>query len=293
MIVEERLLAPAKVNLYLRIVGRRPDGYHLVDSLIAPIELCDTVRVRVDPTAPETTILVTSDSKAAPGGPQNLAYRAAQLFLTHTGRAAAVDVTINKRIPVGGGLGGGSSDAAAVLLALNRLLGSRLGRPELAQIGGAIGADVAFFVYGLPAHVRGVGDQVSAVRLPSVPPLVVCWDRYLLSTKLVYSRVMLSLTRQPVTSNITTFASSGKPNPEMLVNDLEEPAAQIHPEVLSLKSRLMAEGASGALMTGSGAAVFGMWTDMRSAQGAATRLRRSGLWAEAVRVLAVSPAAAR
>ena len=293
MMLEERLLAPAKLNLYLRIVGRRPDGYHLLDTLMVPIDLCDSLHLRVDPSARDTTILVNSDCDAVPRGPENLAGRAAAVFLGHLARTAAVDITIDKHIPVGSGLGGGSSDAGAVLLALNRLFGLPLGTSELATIGAGIGADVAFFVRGLPAHVRGIGDQIAALNLPAVPPLVVCWDRYSLSTRLVYSRLTLSLTSRPVASNITNFISSGKPNPEMLVNDLEEPAAQIHPEVLALKSRLMAEGASGASMTGSGAAVFGMWTDLQSARRAAMRLRSSGLWAQAVRVLAASPAVAR
>lgn len=291
--LEERLLAPAKVNLYLRIVGRRADGYHLLDTLMAPIDLCDTLRLRVDPSVCDTTVLASSDCDTVPNGPENLAFRAAIVFLRHIGRTAAVDITIRKRIPVGSGLGGGSSDAAAVLLALNRTLGSPLNVPALTQIGATIGADVAFFVGGSPAHVGGIGDQVSPVSLPKLPPLVVCWDHYALSTQLVYSRVLLSLTSRPVASNITDFVSSGKPNPQMLVNDLEEPAAQIHPEVLALKSRLMAEGARGASMTGSGAAVFGMWTDLEAAQRAAIRLRRSGLWAQAVQVLAASPAVVR
>ncbi len=293
MPIEERLLAPAKVNLHLRILGRRADGYHLLDSLMAPISHYDVLTVRVTPRSHfgDPVVRVSSDSDAAPGGPANLAYRAAALYLSHIGRNAVVDIDIQKRIPVGSGLGGGSSDAATVRLALNRLLGAHLTIPELASIGGQIGADVTFFVYGSLARVGGVGEQVTPVTLPPMPPLVVCWDRYSLSTKLVYGRVVVSLTRPPLPSNITHFVSGGKPNPELLVNDLEQPAAQIHPEVLTLKLRLIEEGAIGALMTGSGAAVFGMWPDKAAAHEAALRLRQDGLWAEAVEVLAVSPAA--
>jgi 4-diphosphocytidyl-2-C-methyl-D-erythritol kinase len=290
---ETCLLAPAKINLYLRILGRRTDGYHLLDSLMVPISLFDeiVVRARRRSSARDAEIRVTSDSETAPGGPRNLAHRAAALFLTHASRTAAVDIHIRKHIPVGSGLGGGSSDAAAVLLALNWLLGRPFDTAELARLGSQLGADVPFFVYGSPAHVRGIGEQVLPVTLPALRSLVVCWDHYSLATKLVYASAALSLTSSAVVSNIPHFVSGGKPGPELLVNDLERPAAQIHPEVLALKSRLIEEGAIGALMTGSGAAVFGMWPDTESASGAALRLRQSGLWAESVEVLAVSPAA--
>ena len=148
-------------------------------------------------------------------------------------------------------------------------------------------------MHGLPAWVRGIGEQVSPVTLPALRSLVVCWDQYSLPTELVYGRVERSLTSSAVASNICGLFSGGKSNPELFVNDLEGAAAQIHPEVLALKSRLIEEGAIGALMTGSGAAVFGMWPDVRSASGAAVRLREHGLWAELVELLAVSPAAAR
>jgi 4-diphosphocytidyl-2-C-methyl-D-erythritol kinase len=293
MCEEARLLAPAKVNLYLRILGRRPDGYHLLDSLMVPISLFDEIVVRVErcSSARDAGIRVTSDSPAAPSGPGNLAHRAAALVLAHTGRGAAVDIRIHKHIPVGSGLGGGSSDAAAVLLALNRLLGHPLGTAELARLGSRLGADVPFFVHGSPSQVRGIGEEVSPVKLPGLPTLVVCWDQYSLATKLVYARVALSLTSSAVVSSIADFVSGGKLTPELLINDLEGPAAQIHPGVLALKSRLIEEGAIGALMTGSGAAVFGMWPDAESASGAAMRLRQSGLWAESVEALAASPAA--
>jgi 4-diphosphocytidyl-2-C-methyl-D-erythritol kinase len=288
-----RLLAPAKVNLYLRIVGRRADGYHLLDSLMVPISLFDELVIRAKrlPSARHAGVRVASDSQTAPGGPGNLAYRAAVLFLTHVKSNAAVDIHIRKHIPVGSGLGGASSDAAAVLLALNRLLGRPLDTAELERLGSQLGADVPFFIIGSPARVRGIGEDVSPVTLPALPPLVVCWNHYSLATKLVYARVARSLTRPAVVSNIMSFVRGDKPAPDLLVNDLEGPAAQIHPEVLALKSRLIEEGAIGALMTGSGAAVFGMWPDAESASNAAMRLRQSGMWAESVEALAASPAA--
>jgi 4-diphosphocytidyl-2-C-methyl-D-erythritol kinase len=288
------VLAPGKVNLCLRILGRRADGYHLLDSLMVPIGLYDELRIEIGPEMQATTggpvIEVTSDSNAAPGGAGNLVYKAAKLFLDEVARRVDVRVHIEKRIPVGSGLGGGSSDAAAILLALNRHLGDPYTTPQLAALGGRIGADVSFFVYGRPARVGGVGEQITALESGTTLPLVVCSDGYQLATKLVYSKVDLSLTRHRPDSNMPAFALDHEPISELLVNDLEAAAAQIHPDVLALKVQLLEAGALGALMTGSGSAVFGVFVDVEQAQQAAVALRKRGLWAEAVRTLNISPA---
>ncbi len=292
-ILEERVRTPAKVNLYLRVLGRRMDGYHFIDSLMVPISLCDDMQIRLGRARighGTPTITVTAGSADVPDGPPNLAYRAAQLFSSAVNTPLVVDIRIHKQIPVGSGLGGGSSDAAAVLLALNRLLGVRLHTGQLAEMGGKIGADVAFFVHGRPARVGGRGDEVTPVPFGTRLNLVVCWDRYPLSTRLVYSRLGRSLTRRQPLSNITRLVTGRQPFTDLLVNDLEAAAAQIHPEVLSLKARIVELGARGALMTGSGSAVFGLWPDGQSARHAALRLRQQGLWAEAVETLDVSPA---
>jgi 4-diphosphocytidyl-2-C-methyl-D-erythritol kinase len=284
--------APAKINLFLRIVGRRDDGYHLLDSLMIPIGLYDQLTMQIAPASQPTTpaVVVTSDADAVPDGPANLAHKAAEAFLKAVTRSLAVRIHIEKRIPVGSGLGGGSSDAAAVLLTLNDYLGRPYSPAQLAALGGRIGADVSFFIYGCPARVCGIGEQIAPLGVQTALPLVVCSDGYALSTKLVYSKVSLSLTTPRPDSNITPLVIDPKAISELLVNDLEAAAVQIHAEVLSLKARLMDEGALGALMTGSGSAVFGVFGDATQAQRAATALRRQGLWAEAVETLDMSPA---
>lgn len=295
-LLETQILAPAKVNLFLRVLGRRADGYHFLDSLIAPISLYDEISIRLAPPAQpsmtQSEIAVTSDSAAAPGGDANLAYRAAALLLERADYRTAVDIHIRKRIPVGSGLGGGSSDAAAVLLVLNRLLGSPLPIQELAAVGTQIGADVAFFLCGGPARIGGIGERVTRLTFGTSLSLVIGWDRCNLSTKQVYARAARSLTSPLLPSNIASFVSGRAPISEILVNDLEAAAAQLHPEVMSLKAKLVEQGALGALMTGSGAAVFGVWPDLPAARRAAERLRAQGLWAEAVHTLDASPAAA-
>jgi len=288
----QHVLAPAKVNLFLRIVGRRADGYHLLDSLMVPISLHDHLYVRCAPcpTAPLPQITVRVDTHDVPAGPDNLAHRAAALFLAETRTSLKVDIRIRKRIPVGSGLGGGSSDAAATLLALNRTLGLPYQCKELAEMGARLGADVPFFVYGRPGRVRGIGEQITVLDLPTPLSLVVCSDGCVLPTKQVYAMVEPSLTRRKPAISIDALVSGRGPLSRVLVNDLETAAVKIHPEVLSLKARLMEQGAQGALMTGSGSAVFGVWPNDQQARTAARRLRRHGLWAAAVRTLAVSPA---
>ena len=296
LVFDELVQAPAKVNLYLRVCGRRDDGYHLIDSLMVPISLYDDLRIvvrSVTHTASQSLITVSTDSVHLASGTTNLAYRAAEAFMTALHESMAIDIRIHKRIPIGSGLGGGSSDAAAVLLTLNRLLGNRLPTPELASVAATIGADVPFFIGGRPAKVSGVGEQVVPTPLGACLNLVICSDSHPLSTASVYSQlraIPLSLTRGPAVSNIADFVGGRKPLTDLLVNDLEEAAAQIHPELLCLKTKVMEAGAQAALMSGSGSAVFGVWADAQSAAEGAARLRRHALWAEAVQTLDLSPA---
>lgn len=295
-LVGELVRAPAKVNLCLRVCGNRSDGYHLIESLMVPISLCDDLRIAVKPLSGfgvGPVITIRSSSAELPQDSSNLAYRAADAFMIAANQRIAVDIEIRKRIPIGSGLGGGSSDAAAVLLALNRTLRQPLLEGQLAELGATIGADIPFFIYGRPARIGGVGEQVVPITLGATLNLVVCSDGFALSTGLVYARVRaaaLSLTSDASLSNIADFVEGRRPFTELLVNDLEQAAAEIHPEVLSLKARVMAEGAQAALMTGSGSAVFGLCADPESAVNTATRLRSQGLWAEAVQTLELSPA---
>jgi 4-diphosphocytidyl-2-C-methyl-D-erythritol kinase len=296
-VLKESVRAPAKVNLRLRIVGKRADGYHLIDSLMAPISLFDHLDIAVSHSpgraAAPATVVVHTDSADIPGGADNLAHRAAVAFIAAAAQDIAVEIQVRKRIPIGSGLGGGSSDAAAVLLTLNRMLGFPLEIGRLAEVAAGIGADIPFFVYGCPARVTGIGEQVLPTALGASLHLVVCSDGYMLPTWLVYSHVRPatpSLTSESAVSNIRDFVEGRKPFSDLLVNDLEEAAAEIHPEVLSLKARVMEAGAQAALMSGSGSAVFGVCAYPQSAAAATVGLRRCGLWAEAVQTLELSPA---
>ncbi|PIT16655.1 4-(cytidine 5'-diphospho)-2-C-methyl-D-erythritol kinase [Snodgrassella alvi] len=155
-------LAPAKLNLDLRIVGRRADGYHLLESIFTLIALYDQVWLRVNSNGAITLNTPVAGIMAE----QDLCVRAAQLLRSHTGIQQGVDIWLDKQIPIGGGLGGGSADAAVVLMALNRLWQLNLNKTQLLQLGVQLGADVPFFIFGQSAFARGIGEDLSPIFLP-------------------------------------------------------------------------------------------------------------------------------
>ena len=159
----DAFFAPAKLNLFLHVTGRRADGYHLLETVFQLIDFGDTVRLAVRSDGGIRRV------NALAGIPEadDLTVRAAQLLKTETGCALGVDIEIEKRIPIGGGLGGGSSDAATVLLALNRLWNLGLARARLMELGLKLGADVPFFIFGGNAFATGVGEELQALELPS------------------------------------------------------------------------------------------------------------------------------
>jgi len=156
-----KILAPAKVNLYLRVVGKRRDGYHLIDSLMVPVNLYDEIEINRSRTA-KRLLTVTCDDPMVPVGEKNLAYKAAALVLDRAGVSDPVRIHIRKKIPVGGGLGGGSSDAAATMLGLNQHLDLGVGQKSMLELATQLGADVPFFVHGHPAIARVRASRSSA-----------------------------------------------------------------------------------------------------------------------------------
>ena len=278
------LKAPAKLNLSLRVVGRRVDGYHLLDSLMVPIGVFDRLRISVSEEAAEAVRLITCGEPTI-RPEDNLALRAAKLFLERTSRSSCVEIDLEKHIPIGSGMGGGSSDAAAVLWGLDELLETGVGVDKLAEWGLEIGADVPFFVHGHPARVRGVGEVVDDLPERLDLPLVVAFGGNGLPTAEVYHAYDGALTNPEVPSNKSVSADPQVPLHEWLVNDLEAAASQIEPGIRLLKQRLLDLGARAALMTGTGAAVFGVWKDVQGAQAAAAKLQVEGVWSRAVEIL--------
>jgi 4-diphosphocytidyl-2-C-methyl-D-erythritol kinase len=277
-----RLLAPAKINVYLRIVGQRPDGYHLLDSLIVPVSLYDEIHLAVAPMAHDdrrdtARIVVTCDPPTVPGDETNLAYKATALLCQEAGIQAHITITLRKRIPVGAGLGGGSSDAAAVLKGLNALLGLGCTDAQLGVLAACLGADVPFFIPCCPAQVQGIGEILTPV--PALPArwLVLVVPPFGVSTPWAYQRFDALPQPEYAVAAVAPSAAAGQwPGPGGWVNDLEPAVIPAHPRIGTIKQRLLHLGAEGALMSGSGAAVFGVFATPAAARQAQEALAHCG-----------------
>ncbi len=253
-----RLFAPAKVNLYLRITGRRDDGYHLLDSLMVPISLGDDVEVSLIDERPGT-LRLWADDPDLPLGEENTVCRAVHAFRERTGRREAVALGIRKRIPVGAGLGGGSTDAAAALRGLNELLGAGLSTRDLEALAVSVGADVPFFIRGEAARVRGIGEELSPAGPLPMLWLVVLFPGVPVSTAWVYRNFRFKLTNSSNNNNLVEKLDTPHEVAQVLVNDLETVTIGRYPRIAHLKDRLEESGAIGSLMSGSGSAVFGLF----------------------------------
>ena len=253
--------APAKVNLFLHVTGRRADGYHTLESLFALVDLADSITLaRRD----DGAIVRTSMVAGVPAA-DDLAVRAARALQVASGTSAGVDLALVKRIPMGAGLGGGSSDAASVLLALNRLWGLDWSRARLAELAAPLGADVPFFVGGQAAVARGIGEVLAPVSLPTQ------W--LLLATPAVQVRTAdmfaaPELTRNSPSAKIDVFSEGyGR-------NDLEGVTASRYPAVSEALAALRAV-ASDTRMTGSGSCVFAAFASQVQAEEARRRIPAS------------------
>jgi len=268
--------APAKVNLFLHVTGRRDDGYHLLESLFALVDLADTVTLaRRDDRAIVRARVVPGVAAHA-----DLAMRAALALRDATGTPFGASIAVEKHIPMGGGLGGGSSDAASVLLGLNRLWGLGLSRAELAGIGVQLGADVPFFVHGENAIVRGIGEVIAPVSLPR-QWLALALPAVQVSTAAIFAAA--ELTRSTRSAKINVFSVGyGR-------NDLEPVAAARHPDVAAALAAL-GHAAGNARMSGSGSSVFAACESAETARKVVLALP-PGLRGLVVRTLARHPLA--
>lgn len=233
--------APAKLNLFLHVVGRRPDGYHLLQTLFRFIDLNDTLHFTL---RDDGEVHRTNSVEGVPED-HDLCVRAARLLQAETGCTMGVDILIEKRIPMGGGLGGGSSDAATTLIALNRLWSLGLSRERLMQLGLQLGADVPVFVFGENAFAEGVGEALQAYSLPEAW-YVVLFPPVQVPTAQIFSHP--ELTRDSVSITIRALSN------QQLRNDLQFVACKLYPEVARHIDSLSRYGK--AMMTGSGACVF-------------------------------------
>lgn len=250
--------APAKLNVFLHIVGRRPDGYHLLQSVFMLIDWCDTLHFR------RRADGVIHRIDALPGTilpEQDLVVRAAQALQAATSCSWGADITLEKHLPAEAGMGGGSSDAASTLLALNRLWGLHLPRQQLADIGLTLGADVPFFIGGRNAWVEGIGEQLTPVALPP-GRFVVVKPPTGASTAAIFGSPILKRDTKPAI--LSGFAADAQQNPDQIwdfgANDLQAVAQAVCPDISDSIAWLAHKGLK-ARMTGSGSAVFAPWVE--------------------------------
>jgi 4-diphosphocytidyl-2-C-methyl-D-erythritol kinase len=264
-----RLRALAKINLDLRVLARRADGYHELRTIFQTISLADRLEIAFTP-GRKSSIELAGDHI-----PNNLVVRAAQAVMDTLRRAGRVEMRLDKRIPMGAGLGGGSSDAAAVLLALPVLAGGEVGLAELCRMGRELGSDVPFFLLGGTAV--GVGRGTELFPLPDAAPRqgVLAAPGIHVSTAEAYALLSPSLTTELQENKIVSFQSQawewGSRSPA--VNDFEPVVFQRHAQLARLKKRLERAGAVSAMMTGSGSAVFGLYRTAEEASRAMASLR--------------------
>jgi 4-diphosphocytidyl-2-C-methyl-D-erythritol kinase len=263
--MEHVFYSPAKVNLLLKVLSKRDDGYHNIVSIVAPISIYDVIHLEE---RRDNEIIVTDDKNCLPEGKANTIYRAIMLLKEKYRVKAGLRVHVEKRIPIGSGLGGPSTDAATVLKALPEIWGLDADREELMELGKEIGADVPLFLYGKPCIVRGIGEKVSPITLPRLWYLVIYPDT-VLKTKDVYEGLRIVLTKGENDIKLRENFESVQDVADILENDLEKVAILMCPKIAMLKDELVRAGASGALMSGSGSSVFAVFEREEQARKAA------------------------
>ena len=264
-----KIQAPAKINIYLKVLHKRTDGYHELKTIMVPLSLSDEIRLEK---TDQGIALNASGCNCA--DEDNLVYKAASLFFESTGVRSGIAIKVTKRIPVGAGLGGGSSDATGVLMGLNDLFHTGLTQGELMQMAGKIGADCPFFVLGRPMLMGSRGDKIvqevsleERAYLLIVPPLS-------LSTAKVCSTLKYPLTTEKDTLTIYNIGNIMIAPEQWLENDLETAAFGICPELRLIKEELLVAGALGVLMSGSGSSIFGVFKDTGHLYNAMSRIKR-------------------
>jgi 4-diphosphocytidyl-2-C-methyl-D-erythritol kinase len=272
---EKTIQAPAKINLYLAVKGKRADGYHELESVMQKLELADSVWVKVEK---GTGISLSCPGADLPEDDTNLVWQAARLFMDEAGTDCQVKIVLGKNIPVAAGLGGGSSDAAAVLLALDDLLSTNLGEERLLEMALRLGADVPFFIKKnlSAALAEGVGERLTSVPGIHDCKVILVKPGFGVSTKWVFDNFALTTNSNPYILAPEKDCQSGRysgsefdflkqAGPDGFFNDLESVTIARYPEISEIKKLLLADGALVSLMSGSGPTVFGIFTDNRKA----------------------------
>lgn len=274
------LLSPAKINLFLEVTGKRSDGYHTLKTLMCRIGVYDQIKLDFD----AKTISVWCDDPSIPVDTTNTAFRAAEIFFLAYGHRfenvtkRAVRIYIQKNIPIGAGLGGGSSNAATVLKGLNYRFGQPFTATELMEMGLDVGADVPFFIFEKPAIATGIGDIFVPYQYLSPLFVLLVYPGLAVSTADIYKNLNLALTNCKKHLKDIDFNEGGFDAKRHLCNDLEPVTLKKHPMLSEIKGSMMRLGADGALMSGSGSTVFGLFSDKPMAMEAKDCFEKNDRW---------------
>lgn len=272
--MKEYFFSPAKINLCLHVLGKRPDGYHDLAMLMQSLDFGDTVEIELTDRCNEVSVLCPGVE--LPDGQENIAARAARRMLALSNKKVGVKIVIEKKIPVAAGLGGGSSNAATTLMGLNKLLGLHFPKNDLMAEGVKLGADVPFFIFGDRAWATGIGDQ-----LQSVPPLPDAWYVLInpgISISTAWAYQNLGLTAPGILTKLPRFLTTIDDLATILENDLERVTIKRYPLLAEIKEKLIKLGAKGSLMSGSGSTIFGLFDKEVQALAAAESLRNNSNW---------------
>ncbi|MGD0917570.1 MAG: 4-(cytidine 5'-diphospho)-2-C-methyl-D-erythritol kinase [Thermodesulfobacteriota bacterium] len=262
------LESPAKVNLRLEILKKRKDGYHELRTVLQKIDLHDTIYFSLKK---ENGISIVTDHPDLPVGKRNLVYQAVQSILERSDYTGGLHIRIEKRIPLGAGLGGGSSNAAATLKALNQLLRMNLPEKELMGMGLRIGADIPFFFMEGSAIGSGIGERLKEIELAGLW-YVLIYPNFQVSTRWAYQNFVLTKVRFRL--NFYRLLRTPEGIAHILRNDLEEVVSRQYPQIDIMKRIILGTGALGALMTGSGPTVFGVFSEEEDALEACQKVKK-------------------
>lgn len=266
--------APAKINLSLDVLKKRGDGYHELKMIMQTVSLYDDIVIEKD-----DKISLDSNKKDIPLDNRNLAWKAAELFFDYTGIQGGCRIHITKNIPDGAGLGGGSSDAATVLIALNEIYNTKLSEKELREIAVKIGADVPFFIVGGTCLAQGIGEKLTKIENKTDPYILIYKPDFSISTKWVYENLNLDNKPSYDIDIIVKDLCAGNPLfTNQIFNYLEEVSVSEYPQISDIKTMLKNMGADNALMSGSGSSVFGIFFNENKAKQAFEKLRNHNVF---------------
>jgi len=282
---EVRVQTPAKVNLILRVLDRRPDGYHNIWSVMETVGLVDDLTLRLTPRP--SGIHLSCTDPTLPIDEQNLVVRAAKVLLERSQAAHGVAIHLEKRIPVGAGLGGGSSNAAGTIIGLNSLLGLNWTKDQMSQLGADLGSDVPFFFHAPTAQVSGRGEVVNPLVLSGTRWAVLVHPGFPIETRWAYQELSTRRSSaRPVADAHLRLASRSPLTWDEIIptmeNDFEPALTVTHAVFGDLKRSLLRAGAEAALLSGSGSTVFGLFRDEEAGRRAKSALEASGCAAYAV-----------